>query len=71
LEKEKAIKDDGQFRLVRVRALSDCETITHTLKKGMETEIQMDHAAKLVAAGKVELISERAIAESASKEKRG
>lgn len=63
--------DPYTIRPITVRALVDCDCVTHTLKKGQVTEMQSDHAAMLVAEGKVEYVEEKAVAEPAYKEKRG
>lgn len=61
------------IRPVMVRALCDCDTFTHTFKKGQIGEIQSDHAEILVKEGKVEILSERAVLAEyiPAKEKRG
>jgi hypothetical protein len=57
-------------RMVRVRPLRDVECITHHLKKGVEVELQSDHANVLAAEGKVEILTESAMRSTSTAEKR-
>jgi hypothetical protein len=70
MTKEKPRLDTRQSHPCTVRALQDCDCVTHTLKKGMITTMLSDHAAALIDEGKVELVSEQAVTEATGKEKR-
>lgn len=67
------MSSNDTIRNIPVRALQDCECITHHMTKGKEYHLQSDHAQDLADRGLVELRPEpsRAVRKTDGAEKRG
>lgn len=61
------------IRIVKVRALEDCDWVTHVMKKGGVYELTSDHAEELAGRGVVEMWKEpqAAVKPTSKAEKRG